>query len=352
MGNDFNEYEFLEFGNLYTSLKKCCKNVRWKTSVTQYEHNGLKNTTKIINEVNDHKYRLSKYQVFEIYEPKQRTILATKIKDRHLQRSLCDNYLYKEITRHFIYDNCACQLNKGTHFAIRRLKAHLQKLYHKHKHNNGYYLKCDIHHFFESINHEKLKELLIKNVRNNTCRKFVFEIIDSFGKRGLGLGSQVSQLLALLYLDPLDHFIKEKLHIKHYIRYMDDFILIHTDRNYLNYCLKEITKWLVEHDLTLNSKTCLQPLHKGVIFLNFKFMLTNSGKTIITSSKVKIHRRKRKLHKIMGLYNKNILTIYDVFATASGMLAHLEKYNTYKEQLYICKTFNIIKRSYLDYKPK
>lgn len=328
----FNNREFLTFKNMLTALRKCCRNVRWKTSVTQYEMNGLKNTVKLIESVKSGEYELSEYQQFKIFEPKERNILATRIKDRQIQRSLCDNYLYHEITRHFIYDNCACQIGKGTNFAINRMKTHLQKYYRHEKSNCGYYLKCDIHHFFESINHDKLKSLLESKVRNKECRSMIFEIIDSFGDVGLGLGSQVSQLLALLYLDPLDHYIKETLMIKHYIRYMDDFILIHNDRRYLSECLRKITLWLKHYDLELNSKTCLQPLKKSITFLNFKFAITDSGKVITTSCKKRSAFRMRKLKAIIRLFEDKQLSKQDVYNTANGMIAHLKRYNTYRER--------------------
>lgn len=83
-------YEYTEFSAMYKALKKCCKNVRWKTSVTQYELNGLKNTARVISVIESGKYKLLPYQEFEIYEPKHRHITATRIRDRQVQRSLCD----------------------------------------------------------------------------------------------------------------------------------------------------------------------------------------------------------------------------------------------------------------------
>ena len=91
--------------------------------------------------------------------------------------------------------------------------------------NNGYALKCDVHHFFQSIPHSALKKAVRKRVKDDFIVGEVDRIIDSFGGNyGIGLGSQVSQLLALAVLDDLDHYIKEKLHIKYYIRYMDDLV--------------------------------------------------------------------------------------------------------------------------------
>jgi len=99
----------ISFKPLYKGLKMSCRNVRWKDSVVGYEHNGLKNTYLLSKSLKNGTYKISKYQQFEIYEPKKRVILASRIVDRQFQRSLCECGLYEDITEHFIYDNCACQ---------------------------------------------------------------------------------------------------------------------------------------------------------------------------------------------------------------------------------------------------
>lgn len=123
------------FGNLYKAMHKCKHNVMWKDSVAGFVKNGLKNCAKLNRELMGGTYQISKYSVFVIHEKKTRTIVSTRIRDRVFQRSLCDNYLYDELTRHFIYDNCACLIGKGTDFARDRLKCHLQKFYRKHGRN-------------------------------------------------------------------------------------------------------------------------------------------------------------------------------------------------------------------------
>lgn len=308
---------------MYKGLKKSCKNVRWKTSVSQFELNALKNTAIAIQEIESGKYKLSPYQEFEIFEPKRRHITATRIKDRQIQRSICDTTLYETITKSFIYDNCACQIGKGTQFAMERLKHHLGRFYRTHKSNDGYFLKCDIHHFFESIDHDILKEQLRQRIGDANLCKMVEDIVDSFGDKGIGLGSQVSQLIALMYLDKLDHYIKEELRIKHYVRYMDDFILIHEDRDYLRYCLKQIRAQLDDLRLTLNSKTAIHGLRRGVCFLNWKYILSTTGKVIMIQNK---HRVAKKRRKIKAMLRKGV----DVRRVLQSMIAHLSKGNTYK----------------------
>lgn len=103
----------IQYGQLRKALKRCCRNVRWKPSVTGYEHNAARNTYALARSLENGRYQIDPYQRFMVYEPKKREIVATRLKDRQFQRSLCDNVLYDEITRHFIADNCACLRGRG-----------------------------------------------------------------------------------------------------------------------------------------------------------------------------------------------------------------------------------------------
>ena len=229
------------YENLIKAFKKSKQGIMWKDSVINFNRNKLISCSKLRKTLLDNTYKIDDYVSFTIYEPKKRFIVSTRLKDRVFQRSMCDNYLYKEITKHFIYDNGACQIGKGTDFCRKRLSVHLQKFYRKHK-LNGYALKCDIKDFFGSTRHDIAKSILRRKIADNWVYDKVAEIIDSFeGDKGIGLGSQVSQLIQLAMLDDLDHIIKEKCKIKHYVRYMDDFIIIHENKEYLK-SVKEIIK--------------------------------------------------------------------------------------------------------------
>ena len=310
------------------ALRKSCNNVRWKASVTSFEMHGLKNTIKTMIEIDKGKYKLLKYSEFTITEPKERNIKATRIRDRQVQRCLCDNYLYAAFTRSFIYDNCACQVGKGTDFALNRLKVHLQKQYRK-SGNDFYYLKCDIHHFFESIDHEKLKEFVKKRVKFDLELSLVFQVIDSFGNRGLGLGSQLSQLLALLYLNELDHIIKEKLHMKHYVRYMDDFCIFSNSKDELVKCLDFIKTYLKSIGLELNKKTTIQPIYRNMKFMNWKFTVTETGKVLMIQDRRKIRDKRKKLNKMVNLVMTNKMKPEYFEQSLNGIIAHIEKGNSY-----------------------
>lgn len=325
--NDMNyQPKTITFEKLYKGLIKCRRGVRWKDGVAVYSANALKNTYRLKQDLDNKRYKIKPYRYFVVTDPKRRDVMATSIRDRQFQRALCDNYLYHEITRHFIYDNCACQKNKGTDFALRRMKAHLQKYYRKHG-SEGWVLKCDIHHFFAETPHEIAKTAVRKRVRDDTVFKYVCQIIDSFsGDKGIGLGSQVSQLVQLAVLDDLDHHIKERLRIEHYVRYMDDFVLIYPDKDYLKKCLEVIKEKLSEIGLSLNAKTQLFPIRQGIQWLKWRYILTNSGKVLMTPDAGKIKREKRKRIKLLKLYEENKITIKQIKEHSDSWAASVKKF--------------------------
>ncbi len=291
----------ISFDELYKGLKKSCRGVRWKDSVASFEWNALRNVHKLRSELLDGRYKISAYQRFHIHEPKEREIVATRIRDRTFQRSLCDNVLYAQITKGFIRDNCACQKGKGVDDTLNRMDAHLHRYYREHG-SEGWVLKCDIRHYFAETSHEIAKAAIRKRVTDAEAAERACEIVDSFGGEfGIGLGSQVSQLVELAVLDDFDHWVKERLQVKHYIRYMDDFVIVHEDKATLQRWLKEIADKLSELGLTLNGKTCIYPLRQGVALLKWRFLLTESGKVLRKMEHGAIVRERRKLRRMAAL---------------------------------------------------
>lgn len=289
----------ISFDALYDGLRKARRNVMWKDSVSGYNLDGLKNTVRLREDLLGGTYEISKYQRFTVSEPKKREIVATRIRDRQFQRSLCDNILYREMTRGFIYDNAACQRLKGVDFALNRMEEHLRRYYRETGRADGWVLRCDIKHYFPETLHSVAKEAVLKRVTDPRAAAAACDIIDSFGgDRGIGLGSQVSQLIELAVLDPVDHMIKERLRIKHYVRYMDDFILISADRKQLEEALHMIREMVEGLDLELNGKTQISPLRNGLRFLKWRFILTDTGKVIRRMNPKSVTKERRKLKKL------------------------------------------------------
>ena len=292
----------LDFNNIYKAVKKSLNSVRWKSSSIKFEDNALANALALIKEVETGTYKISPYVEFTIFEPKERHIISTRLRDRVFQRSLCDNYLYKEITRSFIYDNYACQIGKGTDFARKRLKVHLLRFYRKYG-RDGYVLKCDIKNYFGSVPHYVAKQAIRKIVRDDWAYEQVANIIDSYkGDYGIGLGSQVSQLIMLAVLNDLDHILKEKHHCKYYGRYMDDIVILGNSKEKLREVKSFINDYLAERGMALNTKkTQLFKITQPISFLGFDYILTETGKIVMKMNRKTVTREKKRVKKQVGL---------------------------------------------------
>ena len=341
MGSDWEKV--ISFGALYDGLKKSRRNVMWKDSVLGYSLDGLKNTLKLREELMSGTYRISPYQRFRIHEPKEREIVATRIRDRQFQRSLCDNALYGDMTRGFIHDNCACQRGKGVDFALDRMEAHLRRYYREHG-SQGWVLRCDIRHYFPETLHDVAKEALRKRVRDPMVLQAAEDIVDSFGgKRGIGLGSQVSQLVELAVLDDVDHYIKERLRIRRYLRYMDDFVLISSDRAELERAKEEITARVNALGLQMNKKTQIAPLRHGIRFLKWRFILTDTGKVIRKMSRQSIVKEQRKLKKLAGKIRRGEIPEEYLWTSFQSWRANAQRGDTHFAVRKMEKLYNQLK---------
>lgn len=324
-----------DFGSLYRAMRMCSRNVKWKDSVAGYLNNGLANCLRLQKSLEEGTYKIDDYVCFKIYEPKERDIVSTRFKDRVFQRSLCDNYFYDAMTRGFIQGNCACQNGKGTDYAMHLLVVYMQKHFRKHG-LNGMVLKLDITNYFGSTPHTVAKSAVEGRIDNAWVRDRVEEVIDSFRQGenpeiGMGLGSPITQIVQLAVPDDIDHIIKEKYHIKGYIRYNDDFILIDADKELLKTCREEIKNTLAARGLQLSEKkTKLFPLKQGICFLGFRFRLTETGKVIKTLRKENIADERRKLRKLVGLAKEGKITKEKCDECYTSWKAHAKRGNTHK----------------------
>lgn len=320
--------EIFTFENIYNAHKKCRRSKQHKGEVIRFEVNISENICKLQKEIISKKYKVGKYKEFIIYEPKKRLIQALPYRDRIVLRCFCDNVLIPKIEKKLINDNVACRKNKGTKYGMDRLKYFLQREYFKIHNHNVYYLKCDIRKYFPSISHE----ILINNLKKIDFSDDEFWFINKIIKeqpenleKGLALGNQSSQWFALYYLDKIDRLIKEKLKIKCYVRYMDDFILIHRDKKYLQYCLKIITKFCNEElNLELNQKTQIGIAYNGIDFLGFNHILTSSGKVIRKLRFSSKQRMRKHIKTIKKLKDKSIIDEKYVSMRINAFRAHLK----------------------------
>ena len=325
--------ELFTFENLYNSHLKARLCKRYKKEVIEFELNTGSNIMKLFNELKYQKYKISSYKTFYISDPKERRVDALSYRDRIVQHCLCDYYLTPLFERKLIFDNAATRPNKGTDFARGRLKHFYNDFYNKHHSNLGYILKCDIYHYFESIDHSVLKEILKKDVLDHKILHLLYTIIDSFNidlGKGLPIGNQTSQAFAIRYLDELDRVIKEKFRIKYYIRYMDDFILIDESKEKLIQVLKYINDiTLPKYKLTLNRKTKLCKLSFPCEFLGFRYHMKESGKILMIIDGKRRHRFLKKINNKRVMLVKKQISLNKFLETQNSYIEHISKRNKY-----------------------
>ena len=324
--------EAFTFEKLLQAHKKCRCSKQHKRDTIGFEISLSQNLTSLSKEILNGSYKIGNYKTFKIYEPKERIIEALSYKDRVVLMSLCTNIIEPKFEKRLIYDNVACRKEKGTHFGISRLTKFLHKFYRQHG-NNGYVLKCDITKYFQNIDHNILFDKLKKEKFDIEELSFLKLIIDSKNKEsgvGLPIGNQSSQWFGLFYLDEIDRLIKEKLRIKYYIRYMDDMILIHEDKEYLKYCKKKIEECANKLKLKLNNKTQISSLKNGIDFLGFRHILTDGGKVLKFLRLQAKTRLKNKMKLLKKLKKENAVDDEYINIRLNSFYSHIYHSNTKK----------------------
>lgn len=285
--------------NLLNAFEEAKKGCDWKYSIQKYDSNSLYETYKLHNELINKTYAPRKYYEFILSERgKIRHIKACNIRDRVVQKSLCNNILNPILKKYLIYDNGASLENKGVSFSRKRLEIHLSK-YYKEYGNEGYILQIDFSKFFDSIPHNKLIEMIEKKLPDDSINWLIEILINSFGgEKGLGIGSQISQISGLFYPSPIDNYCKIVKSLKFYGRYMDDIYVIHQDKKFLSTLLEEITKIANDLDLVINEKkTKIVKINKTFTYLKIKYCLLKDGTIIKKLHRTSITRERRKIKK-------------------------------------------------------
>ena len=250
--------------NIMKAYDEVCRNTKNKRKVYRYKEHKCRNIYRVYSILKSRSYKPGPPFVFKIYEPKERIVESQTMEDKLINHLVSRYILYPAILPCLIETNVASRAGKGTNAGLMYFKEYSQKC--KLKYGEYYVLKCDINKFFHSINKDILKVKVSKRIKDKDALEIVNRIIDN-EEHGLGIGNMTSQVLAIFYLNDMDHFIKEKLKIKYYIRYQDDFLLFHRSKEYLKVCLEKIKEFLKKEDLTLNRKTRIYKNTNNFIFL-------------------------------------------------------------------------------------
>lgn len=318
------------FENLYRAFKAARLGKRGTREEILFEADLSRNLISLSDAIKDGTYRVAGYYSFMIHDPKDRKIHALHFADRVVQHSLCDNVIAPAMEKRLICANAACRIGKGTDFARELLAGGLSANYRKYG-REFYVLKCDIRKYFDSIDHGILKRKLRKVFTEPEILALLDGIIDSYETatgKGIPLGNQTSQWFALYYLDGLDRLFKERCRIKSYIRYMDDIVALHGDRELLRQVLQDAGQWIRNVGLSFNGKTQIFPVRNGVPFLGWRFSLNENGKILRRVSAVTGKRFKKAVRKICAGYNSGELSGAEAGSVLRSYCAYLNRPGT------------------------
>jgi len=262
--------ELCSFQNLHKAFRRAFGASGRHQEACEFHFHLEKELLRLKEELEDNTYQPSPYRYFEISDPKKRTISVAPFRDRIVHHALV-GILEPVFEKRFIYDSYATRKEKGTHKAIRRAQEFMKK--------NYFFLKTDVAKYFDSISHDILMELLRTKIKDENVLILAERIIrNSDTSReiqegvGLPIGNLTSQFFANVYLDPQDHYMKDKLGVKYYIRYMDDMVMFSDSRNELKSLLKQMRFFLRDRlKLVLKERvTQINTRLHGLPFLGFR----------------------------------------------------------------------------------
>ena len=322
-------HKVYDIDNINKMCDLVCSKVKNKEKAEKFMLYKSEHIINIRNKLMSKNLDFSKYSIFLITDPKCRVIMSQSIEDKVINH-LVAKYLLVDVYEN-IYTNsmCATRKGKGSSYGIHLLKTYLNKI--KYKYTNFYYLKIDIKKYFYNIDHNILKSILSHKIKDKDALEVLYKIIDSTNNKyinkridnlknnrihylkdnhlireveeiplykynkGCSIGNQTSQAFGLIYLYEFNHYLKERLHLKYVINYMDDFIIIHEDKDYLNYCLKQIRKYLCDNlKLGLNEKkTRIDNIKNGIDFLGYRFIIKNNKVIMKLRNRVKKNFKKK-----------------------------------------------------------
>lgn len=299
------------------------------------------NLIQLQHELMTKTYRVGKYREFFVYEPKKRLVMALPFRDRVVQWAIYQ-ILNPYFEKGYIGDSYACRVGRGTHKSADKLQYWMRYL--DRRHEQFYALKLDVSKYFYRVDHNVLMAILRRRIGDNDllwllegiirCEHTKFGIplgdhqfeADRIDGVGMPIGNLTSQMFANLYLNELDQYAKQTLHVKRYLRYMDDVVVLHEDKRYLWSLKDQIDQFITDHlSLKLNNKTMVRTVSQGVEFVGFRVWTTH--KKLRKKSALKM---KRRLGYLQRAYARGDVDLQEVNCSVQsyiGIMKHCDSHN-------------------------
>jgi retron-type reverse transcriptase len=317
------------FENLYCATFQVLRGKRGQCAAGDFFFHLERNLLQLQQELRTQTYRPGVYRTFWITDPKRRLISAAPFRDRVVHHALV-RMMEPIFDRRFLFQSYACRMGKGTHRALRQFTDWAR--------SSRYVLKMDIAKFFPSLDHAVLKERIRRTIKDPQVLWLCELIIDGSNEQeevvqhfpgddlftpvtrrhGIPIGNLTSQFFANVYLDALDHFVKEQLRVKRYLRYVDDFCCFADDKLLLTEVRAAIAAFLLGLRLRLNEgKSRIRQVKEGVEFLGFVVFPTH-----LRLNQTAVRRQRRRLRRLQRAYASGALRWAEVAASLRAWNAY------------------------------
>ena len=329
-------HDVISVENIFGAWKEFCKGKRSKEDVVVFELSLEDNIFRLHEELSLGTWKPDPYIVFQVQDPKLRTIHKASVRDRVLYQAIYRS-LYQVFDKSFIHDVYSSRDVKGTHAGVERLDKFVRKVS-KNFTQPTYVLKCDIRKFFDSIDHSVLLHLIHNRIEDEKLFKLIGQIIDSFHHttgKGLPLGNVTSQLFANVYMNEFDQFMKHTIKSEYYIRYCDDFVVVNESREFLETVIPRIIIFLRERlQLELHPRKMeIRKIEQGIDFLGYvtlpyyKVLRTSTKNRML--NKIEIAKHQLVLKQISWESFNQIVQSY------VGVVSHCRNVSVIQKILYI-----------------
>ena len=304
--------QLVQFDNLWLAWRRARKGKSRRPDVVLFELEVECHLRQLQRELVNGQYQPGAYRLFSLYERKPRIIAAAPFRDRVVHHALM-NIIEAPLDRRFIDDSYACRRGKGTHAAIERYQRWSQRY--------RYVLQLDLQRYFPSIQHTLLKTALRARIKDQPVLDLLDQIIDaspSTGGLGIPIGNLTSQFFANLYLDDFDHWVKEKLRVKPYLRYVDDMVFLAHDKGQLRAILPLIEAQLIRYQVRIHpNKVHIRPTRCGINFLGYQ--ITPQCRRLANGNG---YRFRRRLRTYAHLYRLGLLDWAAIDPAVQAWIGH------------------------------
>ncbi len=332
-------HQITDFENLFKAARQAQRDKRFRANVLEFNYNLEQELFCLQRELQSHTYQPGAYRSFRIYEPKPRLISAAPYRDRVVHHALC-NIIVPIFEPTFIHDSYANRVGFGTHRALKRFTQFTR--------NSRYILQCDIRKYFPSIDCEILKSQLRRKIKCPETLSLIAQIVDldcdrepiaeyfpgddlltpCQRRRGLPIGNLTSQFFANVYLNSFDHFVKDQLKAKRYLRYVDDFCLFSDDREFLVEARVAIEEFLATLRLRIHPiKSQLFETQIGANFVGFRVLRDR-----IRVRNDNLRRGRLRLKRMQKDYLKGQISLEHLERSLQSWTAHLGHGDTWRLQ--------------------